>query len=157
MGLDPALRAALGAPYRPGSGRPPPRAPFATIKAAVRGPITAAGLQDDPAYRLACELFHSGYDWETHEILESLWLAATPNSRERAYLQALIQLANLWLKLTMGHLKAADRLRVEVANHLRQADGLEGLPVASLEAHLRDLADVLEGRRTAAVERPALA
>jgi hypothetical protein len=102
-------------------------------------------------------LFHSGYDWETHEILESLWLAATPNSRERAYLQALIQLANLWLKLTMGHLKAADRLRVEVANHLRQADGLEGLPVASLEAHLRDLADVLEGRRTAAVERPALA
>ena len=48
----------------------------------------APGLEEGLA------LYRAGYFWEAHEAWEPLWLAAPPNSRERALLQGLIQLAN---------------------------------------------------------------
>ncbi len=55
-------------------------------------------------------LLHEGFYWEAHEVLEPVWMAAAPNSAEKAMAQAVIQLANAALKLDMGKPKAAIRL-----------------------------------------------
>ncbi len=66
-------------------------------------------------------LYHAGFFWEAHEAWEPLWLAAAPNSRERALLQGLIQLANGRLKLAMGRAAAARRIARLTSEHLGRA------------------------------------
>ena len=55
-------------------------------------------------------LFDSGYYWEAHEVLESVWHHSAPNSRERALVQAVIQIANAALKHCRGAEAARDRI-----------------------------------------------
>jgi len=74
-----------------------------------------------PGLEEGLALYRSGYFWEAHEAWEPLWLAARPNSRERAFLQALIQLANGRLKLAMGKIAAAARITALVADHLARS------------------------------------
>ena len=74
-----------------------------------------------PGLEEGLALYRSGYFWEAHEAWEPLWLEARPNSRERAFLQALIQLANGWLKVAMGRGPAAARITGLVADHLARA------------------------------------
>ena len=66
-------------------------------------------------------LYRTGYFWEAHEAWEPVWLAARPNSRERALLHGLIQLANGWLKLRMDRAAAATRIADLAAEHLSRA------------------------------------
>lgn len=66
-------------------------------------------------------LYRAGFFWEAHEAWEPLWLDAAPNSRERAFLQGLIQLANGWLKLAMGRHAAARRIASLAREHLARA------------------------------------
>lgn len=70
----------------------------------------AAADADNPAWRYGLRLLAEGFYWEAHEVLEPVWMAATPNSAEKAMAQAVIQLANAALKLDMGKPKAAVRL-----------------------------------------------
>jgi len=74
-----------------------------------------------PGLEEGLALYRSGYFWEAHEAWEPVWMAAAPNSRERAFLQALIQLANGWLKVAMGRVPAAVRITPIVAEHLSRA------------------------------------
>lgn len=62
------------------------------------------------AWRYGIRLYNEGFYWEAHEVLESVWLAAPPNSRERHLLQSVIQLANARLKHLMGREQACIRL-----------------------------------------------
>lgn len=71
-----------------------------------------------PGLEEGLALYRAGYFWEAHEAWEPLWLAAAPNSRERALLQGLIQLANGWLKLRMGRPEAAARIAVLARDHI---------------------------------------
>lgn len=75
----------------------------------------APGLEEGLA------LYRAGYFWEAHEAWEPLWLEAAPNSRERALLQGLIQLANAWLKLRMDRAPAAARIAALAAEHFARA------------------------------------
>ncbi|GKY88043.1 DUF309 domain-containing protein [Sinisalibacter aestuarii] len=70
-------------------------------------------------------LYAKGFFWEAHEAWEPVWLAAAPNSRERAFLQGIIQLANARLKLAMGRHEAAARIVARAGEHL-DAAGLPG-------------------------------
>lgn len=71
---------------------------------------TAAEIEDAVAWRMGLALLADGYFWECHEVLESAWLAAAPNSAERTLTQGVIQLANAALKQRMGQPRAAQRL-----------------------------------------------
>jgi uncharacterized protein len=74
-----------------------------------------------PGLEEGLALYRAGFFWEAHEAWEPLWLAAAPNSRERAFLQGLIQLANGWLKLRMGRAPAAGRIAALAREHLGRA------------------------------------
>lgn len=66
-------------------------------------------------------LYEAGYFWEAHEAWEPVWMAAAPNSAERAGLQAMIQLANARLKLVMGQEGAVARILPRLDEHLSRA------------------------------------
>lgn len=70
----------------------------------------AAAEAGNAAWDYGLRLLHEGFYWEAHEVLEPVWMAAAPNSAEKAMAQAVIQLANAALKLDMGKPKAAVRL-----------------------------------------------
>lgn len=84
-----------------------------------------------PGLAEGLSLYRAGFFWEAHEAWEPLWLAAAPNSRERAFLQALIQLANGWLKCAMDKPAAAARIARLAGEHLARAGQGEVLGLSS--------------------------
>ena len=75
----------------------------------------------EAAWLYGIRLFNAGYYWETHEVLEPVWLDARPNSRERHLVQAIIHLANGLLKETMGRPNARRRLAVLARERFAEA------------------------------------
>lgn len=105
----------------------------------------AAADADNPAWRYGLRLLAEGFYWEAHEVLEPVWMAATPNSAEKAMAQAVIQLANAALKLDMGKPKAAQRLAVLVdelaAEAGRSRAKVLGLDVGAVRGAADGIAD----------------
>lgn len=66
--------------------------------------------QENVAWLYGIRLIREGYYWEAHEVLETVWMNAAPNSREKALVQALIHGANARLKRKLGKSNAASRL-----------------------------------------------
>ena len=71
---------------------------------------TDATAHDNIAWQYGIKLLNCGFFWEAHEVLESVWMNATPNSREQHLLQGVIHVANSALKVRMQRMKAAQRL-----------------------------------------------
>ena len=95
--------------------------------------------RDNAPYLLGVRLYAAGFFWEAHEVWEPVWMRARPNSRERALLQGLIQLANAGLKAALGRPNAARRLARLAAAHfgdanIVSADRLMGLDAAACAA-----------------------
>lgn len=67
------------------------------------------------------KLFEEGFFWETHELLEPVWMACPPNSPQKLLVQAVIQQANARLKELMGRQKAALRLKAKAEALWREA------------------------------------
>jgi predicted metal-dependent hydrolase len=82
--------------------------------------MTEAELAASPALRAGIAFLHAGFFWESHEVLEPVWMAL-PEGPARQMAQALIQLANARLKDRMGRPRAAARLRALASGHLAQA------------------------------------
>lgn len=80
-----------------------------------------------PGLSEGLSLYRAGFYWEAHEALEPLWLSAAPNSQARAYLQALIQLANAQLKHKMNKPAAAARILGLVHDHLSRLGAAEAV------------------------------
>ena len=78
-------------------------------------------LDRDPTFRLAVDLFNSGYYWEAHEAWETLWHAAGRSGPIANLLKGLIQLAVVGVKIREGR---ADGVRT---HSLRAAELFEGL------------------------------
>jgi hypothetical protein len=97
----------------PGSGTRPDMAPLEAAKAAVPARVVAGDWEENVAYRYGWRLHEAGCYWEAHEVWEAVWLACAPNSREKVFLQAIIQLANARLKQRMARPAAARRLFAE--------------------------------------------
>ena len=78
-----------------------------------RGPRPEGGPGDD-AFRHGVDLFNNGYWWEAHEAWEAVWMGLAPNSAQRHGIQAMIQVANCFLKIAMGQGRAARLIRADI-------------------------------------------
>ena len=107
----------------PGSGSQPDMAPLERVKQTCPKRIDPDDWRETIAYRYGWSLFDAGFFWEAHEIWEPVWHACTPNSRERLFLRALIQLANARLKHKMGRQNASARLLDEAGRFLADVIG----------------------------------
>ncbi|MEM8794805.1 MAG: DUF309 domain-containing protein [Pseudomonadota bacterium] len=67
---------------------------------------------ENVAWQYGVRLIDNGYYWEAHEVLEPVWFRCPEKSRERFFIQALIQYANACLKAEMGRHNATRRLAV---------------------------------------------
>ena len=106
--------------YVPGQTARHDEALFDAFKDANDSTPTEA-LAESVAFRLGGVFLHEGYFWEAHEMLEPVWMACPPNSAERIFVQALVQLANAGLKTCMGRSAAAERLYAECDLLFREA------------------------------------
>lgn len=115
-------------PYAHIPGQNPRHAPelFDTAKASALKITRSATAEANPAWRYGLELLAAGFYWECHEVLETVWMNAPPNSRERAAVQGVIQLANAALKREMNRPKAALRLVTMASGHFADATSPEG-------------------------------
>jgi len=104
-------------PHVPGSGSQPDMEPLEQIKRIGSTQVNPDNWRQTVDYRYGWSLFEAGFFWEAHEIWETVWLACAPNSRERLFIQALIQLANARLKRKMKRDHASARL-VEESDRL---------------------------------------
>ncbi len=96
--------------YVPGQTARHPEGLFDTIRDTARPGMTVEALGRCDAWLCGWEFLDAGFFWEAHEVWEPVWMALPPNSTERRFSQAAIQLANAELKLRMERPKAALRL-----------------------------------------------
>lgn len=112
-----------------------PSGAFDAVRSSVRQGMSPQDLAASPAMQVGLRYLAEGFYWEAHEVLEPVWMACPPNSRERAIAQALIQIANARLKTVMGRKAAAIRILALAKEHLRAASRGEG-PVLGLTTQL---------------------
>jgi hypothetical protein len=119
--------------HLPGVNARPDAAWFAAVKAACPPIAAGQGPAANPAWIYGLQLLNAGYFWEAHEVLEPVWMNATPNSRERHLVQALIHLANAALKLKMGRRQAAGRIAALASESLGRAFARNAVPLLGLK------------------------
>lgn len=83
--------------------------------------MTPAALAASDAWCAGWQFLRQGYFWEAHELFEPVWMALPPNSRERALVQGVIQVANAALKARMRRPRAVLRLCDLAERHLGAA------------------------------------
>lgn len=90
-------------------------------------------------YLYAIDLYNYAYWWESHELLEGLWLAAGKRTEQANFFRALIQLAAANLKRFVGYGQAADNLTSRAITRLKQVPDLYmGIDVTNLMSHLAE-------------------
>jgi hypothetical protein len=67
------------------------------------------------------KLFNNGFYWEAHEVWETVWMNAPPNSPEKQFVQGVIHFANGLLKIRMSRPKAALKLFALSTQDIEQA------------------------------------
>lgn len=96
--------------YLPGRNERHAEDAFDHVKALAARETSDATASENIAWQYGLRLFNHGFYWETHEVLEEVWMRALPNSRERWLVQCVIHLANGALKKDLGQQRAALRL-----------------------------------------------
>lgn len=117
--------------YIPGQTARHPEGGFDDLRASVQSGMTASELQNTSAWRAGLRFYKSGYNWEAHEVWESVWLVL-PDGKDRCMVRAMIQLANAALKLRMNRPRATLRLCDIVQAELfgfKDEDSAMGVPV----------------------------
>lgn len=100
--------------------------------------FAAADWRDCQLYLYGIDLFNSGYWWEAHEALETVWLAAGRESVAGRFVQGLIQLAVAQLKRFAGEPRGAQLLTETGLVRLRVAEPVYlGIEVAPLIAEVQ--------------------
>ncbi|TQV79542.1 DUF309 domain-containing protein [Denitrobaculum tricleocarpae] len=115
-------------PHHPGTGSVADMALLEEVKQACPERTDPGKWRQNRTYRYGWSLFEAGFYWEAHEVWEPVWLACRPNSLEKSFLRAAIQLTNACLKDAMGKTNAARRLFDEVeglVSELKTALGAE--------------------------------
>jgi len=143
-------------PHIPGRTPRPPDGAIFEIAHRAPAQTDPAGWTANEAYLLGFHLYRHGYFWEAHEVWEPVWMGAMPNSRERALMQGLIQLANGCLKLAMDRRRAALRLVAHADACLTEASNggparIMGVDVAGLRDESRTFYECI---RTGDVQSP---
>ncbi|MFK8079488.1 MAG: DUF309 domain-containing protein [Granulosicoccus sp.] len=121
--------------YLPGQNKRHPDNAFDDIRATAVNGAGAERLARCDAFLAGLHFFDKGYYWEAHEVLEPVWMALPDGSIERRFVQGLIQLANGYLKLRMGRLKAALRLVGQVRGLMPPVAGASIMSLELQEVH----------------------
>lgn len=133
----------------PGNNPRHPENLFDEICASVTSDMTVSDLGETEAMRSGLDLYGHGFFWEAHEVLEAVWMQCPQNSVERYFVQAIIQISNARLKLTMKRPKAAERLFDRASNLFHEA-GLQSkrpilnIPFSFVEIELQTLDKLLK-------------
>lgn len=127
--------------YIPGQTARHPSNAFDKLKGDIKAPFCANDIMQSDAWAAGLQYLAGGYFWEAHEVLEAVWLRTNPNSPEKHFVQALIQLANAGLKLRMGQPKASTRILRRVRHHIDECrvskrEHILGLKLSTVEGWL---------------------
>lgn len=117
---------------------------FADLGETVHVGMTPSELAASGAWLAGRKFMANGFFWEAHEAFEPVWMAANPNSIERFFVQALIQLSNAALKAKMGRQNAAFRLCRIADSHLSacgEQTEVMGVKVAAVRLSIAELLD----------------
>ena len=106
--------------YTPGETAAPDDETLARAKSLVPPRFESFVPFDHPALVYGLALNDAGFFWESHEILEAVWLAAPMGRRDRILLRACIQIANAGLKHRLGRVRAVERLLGEARTELAE-------------------------------------
>lgn len=106
-------------PYVPGATSRPADGTYDALRQTARYGMTIDDLAACDAWTSGWTLLDAECFWEAHEVWEAVWLALPPNSAERRFVQAVIQLANALLKEKMNRPQAVRRLCVDCRRGLR--------------------------------------
>ena len=96
--------------YIPGQTPRPAEDAFDHLKGGLPPNSDGETLACSDAWTAGLEFYEAGYFWESHEVLEAVWMAASDGSDEKLFVQAVIQLANARLKVLMNRPNAVLRL-----------------------------------------------
>ena len=96
--------------YIPGKNERHAEGAFDAVCETAMPSMSVEALSECAAFQHGLLYLEHGYYWEAHEVLEPVWMALNDETRERIFVQALIQIANAQLKNLMGRRKAAIRL-----------------------------------------------
>ena len=127
--------------HLPGKNARPSDDLLESIAAQASESTDNSNFRSNIAWRYGIRLFNEGFYWETHEVLEAVWMNAAPNSRERHLVQGVIQMANARLKSLLDQPKACKRLSTLASGCIARAypqylerDERETLLLMGLEA-----------------------
>lgn len=96
--------------YVPGQNERHLEDAFDSVTVGVSTALSVQELTECSAFQHGLVYLEAGYYWEAHEVFEPVWMSLPDQSRERQFVQALIQVANAHLKHRMQRPKAASRL-----------------------------------------------
>lgn len=94
--------------------------------------LTERTWKECTAYLYGVDLFNHQYYWEAHEAWEGLWKMEQRASERARFLQGLIQLAAMCIKMRAGNRRGTHTLRNKALVHLTQADIYMGMDLAAL-------------------------
>ncbi|MGI9354325.1 MAG: DUF309 domain-containing protein [Rhizobiaceae bacterium] len=139
--------------YLPGKTARPEEEAYDWIRDRTPAHVGSDNISHVQSWHYGLRLLREGFYWEAHEVLEPVWTACAPNSRERYLVQAIIQIANAALKAELGKPRAAGKLIV-IAEGLLARSGSERLfgldPVlAGLRLGEMSSLDTIEGQTIA--------
>lgn len=125
---------------------------FDRICASVTSDTLVSELSETDAWHAGIHFYEHEYFWEAHEVLEAVWLQCPPNSIERHFVQAFIQLANARLKLMMGKVEASQRIFALASELYREASLQSCQPIFEItnecfETELRELKKKISNQR----------
>jgi len=128
--------------HLPGSGTTPDSDLLHSVSSRALKDTQDANAACNVAWLYGIRLFNAAYYWEAHEVWESVWMHAAPNSRERSLVQACIHLTNAELKLLLGKPNAATRLYPLAAECMeRSLKGFTGNLMGVSVPHLLSLSE----------------
>jgi len=105
----------------PGANARHPEDLFDPVKELAPPETLDQNAAENQAWIYGLILIEQGFHWEAHEVLETVWMRAAPNSRERHLVQGIIHIANSALKHKMGRPEAAARLDVLAHQCIKEA------------------------------------
>lgn len=135
--------------YVPGQTPRHPETLFADLHRTVEADMSVDQLAATAAWRAGWVFLERGFFWESHEVLEPVWMQTRPNSAERHLVQAVIQVANAGLKARMGRVRAVGRLCDLAQTHLDASRRAGGEKLMQLR--FDDLAERIDAFRIAAI------
>ena len=140
--------------YLPGKTGRPEEDAYDWIRDRTPERVDETTLDETVSWHYGLRLLREGFYWEAHEVLEPIWTACAPNSRERYMVQGIIQIANAALQAELEKPRAASRL-VEIAVGLLSRTGTDRIGHFS-PAALRSRLETLDGEDIASGQSIAM-